>query len=341
MECAMKAVVYHNYGSPDNLDLRDIAVPAVEEGTVLVKVHAASVNWHDWHFLTGSPFMARIMAGGLLKPRNTVLGSDVAGRVEAVGSAVRHFRPGDEVFGSTRHGCFAEYVCVSEEEVVEKPPGITFEEAAAVGAAAATALQGLRDAGQIQSGQHVLVNGASGVVGSFAVQIAKAFGARVTGVCSTGNLDRVRSIGADRVIDYAAEDFTQTGQRYDLIFDVVAKRSFSECRRALGEKGIYVTTEFSPGLALLGRWTSLTGHQKMVPLLAKPPNKADLVLMKELLEAGQVTPALDRCYSLSEVPDALWYLGQGHARGKVVITVGGQAPASRSTFADRWSLTDA
>ena len=315
----MKAMVYQEYGSPDNLELQEVEMPAVMDDGVLVKAHAASVNWHDWHFLTGTPFMARIMAGGLLEPKNKVLGSDVAGRVEAVGINVKQFRPGDEVFGSARHGCFAEYVCVSEEEVVTKPASITFEEAAAAGAAAFAALQGLRDAGQIRPGQKVLINGASGGVGTFAVQIAKSFRANVTGVCSARNLDIVRSIGADQVIDYAQEDFTQKEQRYDLIFDVVAVRSFSDCRRVLGPGGIYVTTEFSPVLALGGLWASMTGDKKMVPLLAKPPTNEDLVFMKELLEAGEVTPVIDRRYPLGEVPEALRYLEAGHARGKIVI----------------------
>ena len=318
----MKAMVYHDYGSPDNLELQEIKVPAIEDDKVLVKVHAASVNWHDWHFLTGTPFMARIMAGGLLKPKNRVLGSDVAGRVEAVGANVKQFRAGDEVFGSTRHGCFAEYVRVSEEEVVTKSASITFEEAAAVGAAASTALQGLRDAGQINPGQQVLINGASGGVGTFAVQIAKSFGAIVTGVCSTRNLDMVRSIGADQVIDYTQEDFTQLGQRYDLIFDVAAKLSFSDCKRALAMQGVYVTTEFSPALALRGLWASMTGDQKLVSHLAKPSNTEDWALMRELLESGQVRSVIDRRYTLSEVPEALRYLGEGHARGKVVIMLG-------------------
>jgi NADPH:quinone reductase-like Zn-dependent oxidoreductase len=318
----MKAMVYHDYGSLDNLEMQEIGTPAVvKDDQVLVKVRAASVNWHDWHFLMGTPFLARIMAGGLLKPKNRVLGSDLAGRVEAVGANVKQLQPGNEVFGSARHGCFAEYVCVSEEEVVTKPVGIAFEGAAAAGAAASVALQGLRDAGQIESEQQILINGASGGVGTFAVQIAKAFGARVTGVCSTRNLDLVRSIGADQVIDYTQEDFTQQGQCYDLIFDVVAKLSFSDCEPALGPKGIYVTTEFSPVLALGGLWSSMTGGKKLVALSAKPPSRKDLIFMKELLEGGKVTPVIDRRYTLSEVPDALRYLEEGHTRGKIIITM--------------------
>jgi len=316
----MKAVVYHEYGSPDVLELQEIEKPVVNDDQVLVRAHAASVNWLDWHFLTGTPFLARLMAG-LRKPKHEVLGIDVAGRVEAVGASVKQFQPGDEVFGSSSHGCFAEYVCVSEAEVVTKPANMSFEEVAAVPGAATPALQGLRDHGQIQPGQKVLINGASGGVGTFAVQIAKAFGAKVTGVCSTRNTGLVRSIGADRVVDYTQEDFTQNGECYDLIFDVVAKRSFSDCRRALGPQGIYVTTEFSPVLALGGLWKSMTGNQKMVPLPPKPPNKTDLVFMKELLEAGKVRPVIDRQYTLSEVPEALRYLEKGHAQGKVVITM--------------------
>jgi NADPH:quinone reductase-like Zn-dependent oxidoreductase len=316
----MKAMVYHKYGSPDVLELQEIPKPVVNGDQVLVRVHAASVNWLDWHFLTGTPFLARLMAG-LLKPKNKVLGIDLAGRVEAVGANVKQVQPGDEVFGSSRHGCFAEYVCASEAEVVMKPANMSFEQVAASPGAATPALQGLRDHGQIQPGQKVLINGASGGVGTFAVQLAKSFGAEVTGVCSTRNLDLVRSIGADQVVDYTQKDFTQTGERYDLIFDVVAKRSFSDCKRALKPQGIYVTTEFSPVLALVGQWRSMTGNQKMVPLPPKPPNKTDLVFIRELLEAGTVAPTIDRCYSLRELPDALRYLEKGHAQGKVVITV--------------------
>jgi NADPH:quinone reductase-like Zn-dependent oxidoreductase len=316
----MRAMVYHEYGPPDVLALQEIEKPAVNDDQVLVSVRAASVNWLDWHFLTGTPFLARLMAG-LCKPKNNVLGIDLAGRVEAVGANVTQFQPGDEVFGSSSHGCFAEYVCVSEAEVVTKPANMSFEEVAAVPGAAIPALQALRDHGQIQPGHEVLINGASGGVGTFAVQLAKSFGAEVTGVCSTGNLELVRSIGADQIVDYTQEDFTQTGQRYDLIFDVVAKRTFSDCKRALKPQGIYVTTEFSPVLALRGQWISMTGNQKMVPLPPKPPSKTDLAFMKELLETGRVTPTIDRRYALSELPDALRYLEKGHARGKVIITV--------------------
>jgi NADPH:quinone reductase-like Zn-dependent oxidoreductase len=316
----MKAMVYHEYGSPGNLELEEVEEPLINDDQVLVSVRAASVNWLDYHFLTGTPFLVRLMAG-LLKPKNKVLGIDVAGQVETVGANVKQFQPGDEVFGSGGHGCFAEYVCLSEAELVTKPANLSFEQVAAVPGAATPALQGLRDLGQVQPGQEVLINGASGGVGTFAVQLAKSFGAEVTGVCSTGNLDLVRSISADGVVDYTQDDFTQTGERYDLIFDVVAKRSFSDCKRALKPEGIYVTTEFSPVLALAGRWRSVTGNQTMAPLPPKPPSKTDLVFLKEHLEAGKLVPVIDRRYPLSELPDALRYLEKGHARGKVVITV--------------------
>ena len=318
----MKAIVYHEYGSPDNLELQEVEVPAVQDDEVLLKVHTASVNALDWHFLTGSPFLARIMAGGLLRPKQHVLGVDLAGTVEAVGESVTRFQPGDKVFGSCGSGgAFAEYACAAQGDMQTKPGNVPFEEAAAAGAAAHTALQFLRDGGQIRAGHNVLINGASGGVGTFAVQIAKAFGATVTGVCSTGNLDLVRSIGADHIIDYTQEDFTQGEQHYDLIFDVAAKLSFSTCKRALATQGIYVTTEFSPAMVFRGLWASITGDQKLVSQLAKPPNERDSAFMKELLESGQVKSVIDRRYTLSEVPEALRYLGEGHARGKVVITI--------------------
>jgi NADPH:quinone reductase-like Zn-dependent oxidoreductase len=316
-------MIYREYGSPDNLELQEVDIPAVKDDKVLVRVLAASVNALDWHFLTGTPFLARVMAGGLLKPKQKILGVDLAGRVEAAGASVTRFQPGDEVFGGCGSGgAFAEYACAAEADIQPKPASVTFEEAAAAGAAAHTALQALRGAGQIEAGQNVLVNGASGGVGTFAVQIAKTFGARVTGVCSARNLDLVRSIGADHSIDYTQQDFTQLGQRYDLIFDVAAKLSFSDCKRALARQGVYVTTEFSPALVLRGLWASMTGDQKLVSRLAKPPNERDWAFMKELLESGQVKPVIDRHYTLNEVPEALQYLGQGHARGKVVITMG-------------------
>lgn len=316
----MKAMIYYEYGSPDRLELDEMKKPVIKDEEVLVEVHASSINWLDWHFLTGTPYLARIMAG-LFKPKNKVLGIDFAGRVEEVGSTVTQFNIGDEVFGSTTHGCFAEYVSVSEEEVVSKPTHISFEEAAAVPGAAIPALQALRDHGQVQPGQKVLINGASGGLGTFAVQIANSMGADVTGVCSTSNLDMVRSIGADHVIDYTQQDFTNSGEQYDLIFDTVAKRSFSDCKRALSTQGIYITSKFSPFLALKGQWISRTGNRKMVPLPPKPPSNRDLVYLKERLEQGKVQPIIDRRYSLSEVPEALRYLEKGHTRGKIVITI--------------------
>ena len=318
----MKALVFHQYGPPEMLEMQEIDMPAFEEDQVLVRVHAASVNALDWHFLTGRPFLARIMNGGIFKPKQTVLGVDLAGRVEAVGASVTRFQPGDEVFGGCgKGGAFAEYAPTGQDQLQLKPANVTFEEAAAAGAAAHTALQGLRDGGQIQAGQRVLINGASGGVGTFAVQIAKSFGATVTAVCSTRNLDLVRSAGADEVIDYTSEDATRGEQRYDLVFDVAAKLSFADCKRVLSPQGIFVTTEFSPALLLKALWASLTGEQKLVSQLAKPPSERDWAFMKELLERGQVKPVIDRTYTLREVPEALRYVGQGHARAKVVVTM--------------------
>lgn len=321
-ETHMKAIVYHNYGSPDVVKLEEVEKPAPQDNEVLVKVHAASVNAADWHIMRGKPFLVRLMGFGLLKPKHKILGSDIAGRVEAVGRNVKQFQPGDEVFGSIRGG-FAEYVCAREDALVLKPANISFEEAAAVPIAAVTALQGLRDKGQIQPGQKVLINGASGGVGTFAVQIAKAFGAEVTAVCSTRNVDQARSIGADQVIDYTREDFTQKGQRYDLILAMNGYHSISDYKRALRPKGTYVMTggsmaQLSQAL-LLGPWISMTGSKKMGNLAAKV-NQKDLVFMKDLLEAGKVVPVIERRYPLSQAAEALRYLEEGHARGKVVIS---------------------
>ena len=321
----MKAMVYDNYGSPDVLELAEIEKPTPKDDEVLIKVHAASVNAMDYRFLTGTPYLARIMAG-LLKPKHKVLGLDAAGRVEAVGASFKQCQVGDDVFAlSFNLGTFAEYVCVPESQIVMvlKPAGMSFEEAASVPFSALSAQTCLRDMGQIQPGQKVLINGASGAVGTFAVQIAKSFGADVTGVCSTTNLDMVRSIGADRVIDYTQEDFTQSEGRYDLIFDAVRKSSFSASKRALVPQGIYVTTAASPALLLQQQWISRTGSQKMVPMAFSRPGKRDLQDLKELLKAGKIKPVIDRSYTLSEVPEALRYYGKGHARGKVVITVCG------------------
>jgi len=316
----MKAMVYHAYGSPANLEFAEIEMPVVKDDEVLVKVHAASVNWLDWHFLAGSPILARLMAG-LRKPKNQVLGIDFAGQVASIGANVTQFKPGNEVFGATSHGCFAEYVSVSEDKIVKKPRNLTFKEAAAVPGAGSTALRALRDYGQVQPGHKVLINGASGGVGTFAVQIAKAKDAGVTGVCSTRNLEMVNAIGADKVIDYTQDDFTHNGERYDLIFDAVAKRSFSSCQSALSPQGIFITTDFSPLLAFRGVWKSFVGNKRMIPLRPKPPSNQDLAFLKELLESGIVKSVIDKTYTLNEVPAALGHLETGHVRGKLIITV--------------------
>jgi len=306
----MKAIVYTEYGSPDVLQLKEVVKPTPKDNEVLVKVYAVSANAADLHLLRADPFLIRL-SSGLLKPKNKILGSDIAGRVESVGENVKQFEPGDAVFGDISAGGwggFAEYVCAHEDALVLKPANLSFEEAAAVPMAAVTALQGLRNKGQIQPGQKVLINGASGGVGMFAVQIAKSFGAEVTAVCSTRNLDIVRSIGADHVIDYTREDFTQNGKRYDLILAANGNRSIADYRRVLSPRGVYVTTGGAMAqlseVMLKGPWISMTGSQKMGNLLARP-NKQDLAFIKELLEAGQVKPVIDRCYPLSEVAEAI------------------------------------
>jgi NADPH:quinone reductase-like Zn-dependent oxidoreductase len=321
----MKAMVYDKYGPPDVLELREIEKPTPKDDEVLIKVYAASVNAIEYRFLLGTPFLARIVAGGLLQPKRKVLGVDVAGRVEAVGENFKRFQPGDEVFGlSFINGAFAEYFCAPEDQIqmVLKPARMSFDEAAAIPCSASTALTCLRDFGQIQAGQKVLINGASGAVGTFAVQIAKSYGTEVTGVCSTSNLDMVRSIGADQVVDYTQEDFAKNEGRYDLIYDAVRKRPFSECRRALSPQGTYVTTAWSPILALQGQWISMTGSQKMIPMnpMGRPDEK-DMLELKELFKSGKLTPFIDRRYPLSELPEALRHYGTGHTRGKIVITI--------------------
>lgn len=324
----MKAIVYTEYGPPDVLELRDVEKPSPKDNEVLVKVHAASVNYPDWGLLRGKPFLVRMMNGGLLKPKNQILGADIAGRVETVGRNAGQFRPGDGVFGDISacgFGSFAEYVSVSEDALALKPAATTFAEAAAAPMAAVVALQALREKGHIQSGQKVLIYGASGGIGTFAVQIAKSFGAEVTGVCSTRNVELVSSIGADRVIDYTKEDFAQNEQRYDLIVTTAGYRSIFDYRRALSPNGTYVVTGgamaqiFQP--MLLGPWISMTGSRKIGNLSAKP-NQKDLVFIKELLEQGKIKPVIDRSYPLTEVAEALRYYGEGHSRGKVVISVG-------------------
>jgi len=323
----MKAIVCMKYGQPDVFQYKEVEQPVPKDDEVLVKVHAASLNAADWHLLTADIFLVRLMTGGFLKPKYKILGSDIAGRVEAIGRNVKQFQPGDDVFGdifACGLGGFAEYVCARENALVLKPANISFEEAAAMPLAGGTALRGLRDKGKIQPGNKVLINGASGGVGTFAVQIAKAFGAEVTAVCSTRNLDMARSLGANHVIDYTKEDFTQNGQQYDLILAANGYHSLSDYKRALRPKGIYVMTGGSGAqmfqAILLGPWMSMTGSNKMGALTSKP-NQKDLVFMKELLEAGKVKPVIDRRYPLSEVVEAFRYLGEGHARGKVVITI--------------------
>ncbi len=323
----MKAVVYTKYGPPDVLQLTEVPKPIPRDNEVLIKVQAASLNAADWRLLRAKPFFIRLMGLGLLQPKNRILGADVAGRVEAIGRDVRQFKPGDEVFGDifgSGSGSLAEYVCAPENVLVSKPARISFEAAAAVPLAGVTALQGLRDKGRIQPGQRVLVNGASGGVGTFAVQIAKSFGAEVTAVCSTGKIDMVRSLGADYIIDYTREDFTRNGQSYDLIFAANGFHPISDYKRALSPKGIYVMAGGSMAqmfqALLLGPLISMTGSKQMYGVSAKA-NQKDLLFLKELLETGKIVPVIDRRFPLSEVPDAFRYLEAGHAKGKVVITM--------------------
>jgi NADPH:quinone reductase-like Zn-dependent oxidoreductase len=333
----MKAIVYTKYGPPDVLELKDVDNPTPKEDEALVKVHAASLNAADLEILRGR-WSARF--GGPLKPRHRILGSDIAGRIEAVGRNVKQFRPGDEIWADLSllgYGAFAEYVCIPENALRLKPPRMTFEEAAAVPSAGANALQNLRgvgasspsflllDKGHIQPGQKVLINGAGGGVGTFAVQIAKSFGAEVTGVDSKSKFEMLRSIGADHVIDYTQEDFTKSGRRYDLILDVVASRSIFDYKRALSPKGIFVMVGGS-GVAILqafilGPLISMRGSKKMGIVMWKPNNQEDLAILEALFEAGKVAPVIDRYYPLSEIPEALRYLEGGHAKGKVIITV--------------------
>jgi len=322
----MKAIVYHSYGSPDVLKCEEIEKPAPKDNEVLVKVRAASLNPLDWRLMKGQPSALRIFFG-LRRPRFGRPGVDMAGVVESVGKNVTRFKPGDEVFGACRGAC-AEYASAPESRLAVKPSKVTFDQAASVNVAALTALQGLRDKGSLQPAQKVLINGAAGGVGTFAVQIAKCLGAQVTGVCSTRNLEMVRSIGADRVIDYTREDFTRSGQRYDVILDNVANHPLSAIRRVLNPKGRYILVgaPHSPSMIeLLGGlfkplMLSLFVSQKLSFFIAKP-NKEDLTMIGELISSGKVTPVIDRRYRLSEVPDAIRYLEEGHARGKVVIVV--------------------
>jgi NADPH:quinone reductase-like Zn-dependent oxidoreductase len=329
---SMKAVVYRCYGTPEVLKLEEIAKPAPADDRVLVKVHAASVNPLDWHYLQGKPYVMRA-AAGFGKPDSILMGADFAGTVESVGKNVRRFKPGDEVFGD-RDGAFGEYVSVRENGAIASKPGnMTMEQAAAVPVAGLTALQALRDKGKVQSGQKVLINGASGGVGTFAVQIAKTYGADVTGVCSTRNAEMVKSIGADHVIDYTKEDFTQGSARYDLIIDNVGNHTLSEYRRVLTPNGALVMVGGPSDNSWLGPLTTSAKayfvapfvSQKLIFMLAQA-NKDDLKVLSDLMQAGKLTPVIDRRYPLAETANAISYLEQGHAKGKVIITVDQSAP---------------
>jgi NADPH:quinone reductase-like Zn-dependent oxidoreductase len=324
----MKAIVCPKYGSPDILQLQEVAKPAPQDDEVLIKIHVASINSRDWRMMRANPFFIRLAPGGFLGPKNKILGADLAGRVEVVGRYVRQFKPGDEVFGylpsATGRGTFAEYVCAKENLITLKPANLTFEQAAAVPEAAMTALQGLRNKGNIQPGQKVLIQGASGGVGTFAVQIAKAFGAEVTGVCSTRNLEMVRSIGADHVIDYTNEDFTHNGQRYDLILAVNGYHPISDYLHALTPEGTYVVAGGSMlqlfQAASNGKRISKTGRQKTY-VVSLVQSQKDLAFIKKLLESGKVVPVIDGCYPLSKTAEAFRYFEKVHAKGKVGITM--------------------
>jgi NADPH:quinone reductase-like Zn-dependent oxidoreductase len=321
----MKAIRFMKYGSPDVLELVELEIPVPKDHQVLVKIHAAAANPLDWHRMRAEPWLART-SEGWLKPKNTGLGADFAGTVEAIGKDIKNFKVGDEVFGEIGAGSFAEYALATEKHLVLKPKNITFEKAAAVPVAGLTAIQGLRDAANLQKGQEVLVNGASGGVGSYAVQIAKAYGAKVTAVCSGRNLDLVRSIGADEAIDYTKTDFTKTGKQYDLIYDAIGNRSVSEYRRALKPNGKAVIAGFTSMLRLfehiiIGGWTSRNAPQKVGLMGTAQVKQEDLQALKELMEAGKIRPVIDRCYPLSETAEAIRYLETMRARGKVIITI--------------------
>ena len=318
----MKAVVYERYGPPEVLKLKEVEKPSVGDDEVLVKVHAASIQQTDTNFRGGTPFLVRVL-GGLFKPKNPILGCDYSGTVEATGKNVDAFSIGDEVYGQLekRTGTHAEYILVSIREIAPKPRNLDFVEAASVGVAGAMALQGLRDHGEIRRGQKALINGASGGIGTFAVQIAKSYGAEVTGVCSTTNVDMVKSIGADHVIDYKKEDFTERVGEYDIIFDAVRKSTFANCKNALTPKGIYVTTQYGPGIMLQMRMNSNPDSKRIVGWLGKT-DPADLAYLTELIEAGRMRPVIDRTYPFEEFADAHRYVEKGHAKGKVVIKIG-------------------
>jgi NADPH:quinone reductase-like Zn-dependent oxidoreductase len=324
-QTTMKGIIHERYGRPDVLELRDVEKPVIEDDQVLVRVHASSVNPVEWYGVTG-PYFARI-GNGLREPKDTTVGADLAGRVEAVGKDVKAFQPGDEVYG-TSGASWAEYAPAREEKLAPKPANVSFEEAAAVPVAGLTALQALRDHGQVKPGQKVLINGASGGVGTFAVQLAKSFGADVTAVCSTGNVEQARSLGADRVVDYTQEDFTKGGERHDLMLDIAGSRSFLACRRVLAPEATVVLIGGKMTYRGLGPLPHLAGtilksrfRSQTVKFFVAKITTEDLVVLGELLEAGTVRSVIDREYPLSEAPEALRYLGEGHARGKVVITV--------------------
>lgn len=324
----MKAIVNHEYGSPDILKFDEVEKPAPKDNEILIKVHAASLNVGEWYFLTGKPFVVRLSPGGIRKPNINILGGDVAGKVEAVGRNVKQFQVGDDVFGDisgSGMGAFAEYAAAPENVIAHKPANLSFAEAAAVPSAAVTALQGIRDSGEIQPGQKLLINGASGGVGTYAVQIAKTYGAEVTAVCSTSKIDMVRSLGADHIIDYTKENFTQNGQTYDLVIGVNGYHSLADYKRALTPSGTYVCIGGTMAQLfqsmLLGPLMSKKDGKKIKNMGSVRINQKDLLVMKELLESGEIAPVVDRQYPLSETAEAFRYLGEGHAKGKIVIIV--------------------
>ena len=321
----MKAIVFTEYGSPDVLQLKTLEKPVPNDDQVLIKIHATAINPLDWHRMRADPFLVRF-GEGFLKPKNPLLGADIAGTVEAVGKNITDFHIGDDVFGEISAGGLAEYICVQEHKIAPKPVNLTFEESASTPVVAFTALQGLRDTGKIKLGQKVLVNGASGGVGTFAVQLAKSYGAEVTGVCSGRNADMVRSIGADHVIDYTKEDFTKNGQQYDLIYDAIGNRSASDYSRALKPNGRCVIAGFTTmfhmiKLILFGMWITRRTDKTIGMMPVASPNKKDLLIIKELLESGKVAPVIDKHYPLTETAEAMRYLETGRARGKVIVTI--------------------
>ncbi len=318
----MKAVVYEKYGPPEVHQIKEISKPIPNENEILVKIHASAINSSDSTLTRGKPFLGRLWQG-FLKPKNKTLGSDIAGQVEAVGRNIKEFKPGDEVFGDigdVGFGGFAEYITIPEKTIVLKPTNLTFKEAASIPQASVVALQGLRNHGQIKKGQKVLINGASSGIGIFAVQIAKYFGAEVTGVCSTKKIDMIHSIGADNVIDYAKEDFTKSGQHYDLIFDLHVSHSISEYKRALTPHGTYIACDFNPTSIFLGPIISLFGSKRVKSYMAKL-NKKDLSYIRQLIESGKIKPIIDRCYSLNQIAEAINYYEEKHTKGKIVIKV--------------------